>query len=91
MKRIGIFSLLCCCFIGSASALEKPSFGPDKSQMLGGDEGDACTIKMCLSDPMGSDMEECKASLKRYFRMDPEDRPGFLAKCPMVTGGSGGS
>lgn len=71
----------------SASAMEKPSFGPDKSQMLGGDEGDACTIKMCLSDPMGSDMEECKAALKRYFRMDPEDRPGFLKKCPMVTGG----
>lgn len=64
--------------------------GPDKpgstqkAAILGGDEGDACKMLLCLSDPAGSGLPECKPPLDRYFSMEPEDRAGFLAQCPMV-------
>lgn len=65
----------------------KPSFGPDPSMILGGEEGDSCQIIMCLSDPLGQDISECQEPLERWERTRPEKRPELLEKCPMVTGG----
>lgn len=58
--------------------------GPDLSQILGGDEGDACQMRVCLSDPLGSDMEECEDALQKYARLEPHERATFLLKCPEV-------
>lgn len=83
-----LFPMLLIAFASiTVNATGKPSFGPDASQFMGGDEGDACTMIMCLSNPAGQDMSECAAALRKYAEMDPDDRPGFLEKCPMVTGG----
>jgi len=61
-----------------------------KGDILGGKEGDACQMLLCLSDPAGKGMDECKKPLKKYHKMDPDDRPSFLDKCPIIKGGGGG-
>lgn len=72
----------------AAWAIE-PGFGPDASMILGGDEGESCQIILCLSDPAGQDLAECKDPIEKWERTRPEDRPKLLRKCPMVTGGMG--
>ncbi|MBF6615627.1 MAG: hypothetical protein ITG07_02765 [Candidimonas sp.] len=83
------FVILLCCVPVLAFA-KAPSFGPDVSQFLGGEEGEACQIIMCLSDPAGQDLEECEEPLREWETTRPEERPKKLEKCPMVTGGLGG-
>lgn len=65
----------------SDSKAFKPGFAPDPSQILGGDEGTACEVLLCLS--MGSPPTECDEPLKKYFDMKKKKRPGFLQKCPV--------
>lgn len=77
-------------FLPLVAFAKSPSFGPDVGQILGGDEGEACQIMLCLSDPAGQDLEECEEPLKEWEKTRPEERPRKLEKCPMVTGGLGG-
>ena len=65
-----------------------PAGGFDQSQVLGGDEGDACEMLLCLSNPAGKGLVECQEPLKKYFSMKPKKRPGFLEKCPLQGGSS---
>lgn len=82
-------ALLAACFAVTANAYDKPTTGPDKSQLLGGDAGDACSMVLCLSNPVGKGLAECSAPLKKYFNLKRKKRPGFLSKCPMVKGEGG--
>ncbi|MBA1280198.1 hypothetical protein [Stutzerimonas stutzeri] len=81
------FALFLVCLPFTAFSAMKPSFGPDPSMFLGGDEGDSCQIIMCLSDPAGQDLEECEEPIRKWEETRPEERPKLLEKCPMVTGG----
>jgi hypothetical protein len=86
-KNIFITSLLCV-FSLSCFGLDKPSAEPSQGKVMGGEEGSACQMLLCLSDPSGGGLKECSKPLKDYFSMDAKDRPGFLKKCPMVAGGN---
>jgi hypothetical protein len=81
----------------SANAYEPGSAAPkdplkdQASNILGGEEGDACQIKLCLSNPIGQGTSECQDPLQKWEQTRPEDRPDLLRKCPMVGGGGGDS
>lgn len=81
---IGLLAVVASMAVHANSA---PSFGPDTSKFLGGEEGDSCTVIMCLSDPAGQDLGECSDALQKFEQMRPEERPEFLKKCPKETGG----
>lgn len=71
----------------NAAELASPGFGPDPTQILGGDAGDACQVLVCLSDPIGKGLAECKKPLEKYAKMPDHKKPGFLQKCPQQQGG----
>jgi hypothetical protein len=64
-----------------------PSAGLDPSQILGGDAGDACQMLVCLSDPIGKGLAECKEPLEKYAKMPDHKKAGFLQKCPQQQSG----
>lgn len=90
--KIGL-ALVAVLMATSANAYELGSAAPkaplkaQASNILGGEEGDACQIKLCLSNPVGQDISECDNPLKKWARTRSEDRPKLLRKCPMVGGG----
>lgn len=92
--KIGL-ALVAVLMVSSVNAFELGNAAPkdplkdQASNILGGEEGDACQIKVCLSDPMGQDIAECQDALNKWERTRPEDRPKLLRKCPMVGGGGG--
>jgi len=67
-------------------ATQKAMDNDPMSNILGGDEGDACEMIMCLSNPVGDTLKECEEPIRKYFKMKSQDRPGFLEKCPIVGG-----
>lgn len=52
--------------------------------IMTGDAAKACNMMLCLSDPSGKGLPECKKPLDDYYDMKPKKRPKFLKKCPMV-------
>ncbi|MDU4254432.1 hypothetical protein [Pseudomonas sp.] len=56
----------------------------DPAQILGGKQGNACMMLLCLSDPQGKQLKECQKPLEDYYDMKPKRRPGYLASCPQV-------
>lgn len=87
--RSCLFALLSLLSVSTVSAggLGAPSFGPDPSQILGGDEGDACEMQVCLSNPMGKGIKECDKALQKYAKLRDDEKPKYLEKCPKVMGG----
>lgn len=81
---IAVAALSAVCVAQEAST-EQPA-PPAPSQILEGNEGSACSMLLCLSNPAGKGLAECTAPLKKYFGMRPDKRPGFLSKCPLVGG-----
>lgn len=71
----------------NAEGLTPPSTGLDPSQILGGDAGDACQMLVCLSDPMGQGVDECKKPLEKYAKMPDHKKAAFLQKCPQQQSG----
>lgn len=77
---------LAACFLLSTSVVsaEENSQGQPKADLLTGDAKSACEMVLCLSAAIGKSLPECANPLKKYKKMDSDDRPGFLKKCPMV-------
>lgn len=48
--------------------------------LQGTEQGDACGAALCLAGGMMGG--ECASYVQKYFRLEPWERPGFLAKCP---------
>ncbi|MBC7198264.1 MAG: hypothetical protein H5U32_03345 [Pseudomonas balearica] len=94
--KIGL-ALVAVLMATSANAYELGSAAPkaplkaQASNILGGEEGDACQIMLCLSDPSGKGLAECQQPLKKWENTKPKKRPGLLRKCPLVGGGGGDS
>lgn len=53
---------------------------------LSGDEADACSAVLCLSNATGRSVSECHPSLQRYYSITGKDaaqkRKNFLDLCP---------
>lgn len=58
---------------------------PAPDAVLEGDEADACSMLLCLSDPSGKGLAECEGPLRKFSELEPGKGPDFLSKCPVVS------
>lgn len=75
-------------FAAGADSAGMPN-APKPEDLLGGDEGSACEMLLCLSNPLGEGLAECKEPLRKYFKIKPHRRPGYLERCPLNTSSGG--